>query len=133
MIEHVLTFSVQRRLAVMFLTIAAACVGVWSLSRLPIDAVPDITNNQVQINGIAPALSPGEIEKQVTFPIETALAGTPGLDYTRSFSRNGFSQVTAVFSVSVRSPTPGLGILHRIVSTIILMSVIFDKSFERQI
>lgn len=98
MIERVLAFSVQRRWAVLFLTIAAACVGGWSLSNLSIDAVPDITNNQVQINGIAPALSPVEIEKQVTFPIETALAGTPGLEYTRSFSRNGFSQVTAVFS-----------------------------------
>jgi cobalt-zinc-cadmium resistance protein CzcA len=98
MIERILTFSVRRRWAVMFFTVAAACVGVWSLFRLPIDAVPDITNNQVQINGVAPALSPIEIEKQVTFPIETALAGTPGLDYTRSFSRNGFCQVTAVFS-----------------------------------
>lgn len=98
MIERILTVSVQRRWAVMFFTVAAAFVGVWSLFRLPIDAVPDITNNQVQINGIAPALSPVEVEKQVTFPIETALAGTPGLDYTRSLSRNGFSQVTAVFS-----------------------------------
>jgi heavy metal efflux system protein len=98
MIERILTISVQRRWAVMFLTIAAACIGVWSLSKLPIDAVPDITNNQVQINGSAPALTPIEIEKQVTFPIEMALAGIPGLDYTRSFSRNGFSQVTAVFS-----------------------------------
>ena len=66
--------------------------------QLPIDAVPDVTNVQVQINAIAPALSPIEIEKQVTFPIETALAGTPGLEFTRSFSRNGFAQVTAVFA-----------------------------------
>ena len=62
--------------------------------------MPDITNKQVQINTIAPALSPVEIEKQVTFPIETALAGTPGLESTRSLSRNGFSQVTAVFTES---------------------------------
>ncbi len=60
--------------------------------------MPDITNKQVQINTIAPALSPAEIEKQITFPIETALAGTPGLESTRSLSRNGFSQVTAVFT-----------------------------------
>ena len=60
--------------------------------------MPDITNNQVQINTIAPALSPVEIEKQVTFPIENVLAGTPALEYTRSLSRNGFSQVTAVFT-----------------------------------
>src|SRR5204863_9914349 len=70
----------------------------WSLTKLPIDAVPDITNNQVQINMIAPALSPVEVEKQVTFPIETALAGIPGLEATRSFSRNGFAQITAVFT-----------------------------------
>lgn len=68
------------------------------MTRLPIDAVPDITNKQVQVNTTALALSPLEIEKQVTFRIETALAGIPGLDNTRSISRNGFSQVTAVFS-----------------------------------
>ena len=70
----------------------------WSLIRLPIDAVPDITNKQVQVNTTAFALSPVEIEKQVTFRIETALAGIPGLENTRSISRNGFSQVTAVFT-----------------------------------
>ena len=68
------------------------------MTKLPIDAVPDITNNQAQINTIAPALSPGDIEKQVTYPLETALEGIPGLEYTRSLSRNGFSQITAVFS-----------------------------------
>jgi cobalt-zinc-cadmium resistance protein CzcA len=73
-------------------------LGAWSLTRLPIDAVPDITNKQVQVNTTASALSPAEIEKQVTFRIETALAGIPGLESTRSLSRNGFSQVTAVFS-----------------------------------
>ena len=97
MIERILDFSVRHRWLVLLLTLAAA-FGVWSLTKLPIDAVPDITNNQVQINTVAPALSPVEIEKQVTFPIETALAGIPGLEYTRSLSRNGFSQVTAVFT-----------------------------------
>ena len=82
--------------------LGACALGAWALARLPIDAVPDITNNQVQINTVAPALSPVEIEKQVTFPIETALAGIPGLDYTRSLSRNGFSQVTAVFAENDR-------------------------------
>jgi heavy metal efflux system protein len=96
--EHVLAFSVRRRWLVVLVTLAAAISGAWSLTRLPIDAVPDVTNVQVQINAIAPALSPLEIEKQVTFPIETALAGTPGLESTRSFSRNGFAQVTAVFT-----------------------------------
>ncbi|KAH1711952.1 hypothetical protein KXX25_000413, partial [Aspergillus fumigatus] len=86
------------RWLVLLLTGLAALVGAWALWRLPIDAVPDITNNQVQINIRAPALSPELVEKQVAFPIETALAGIPGLEYTRSLSRNGFAQVTAVFS-----------------------------------
>src|SRR2546430_9059140 len=96
--ERILAFSVRRRWLVLLLTIAAAVSGAWSLTRLPIDAVPDITNVQVQINAFAPAFSPLEIEKQVTFPIETALSGTPGLENTWSFSRNGFAQITAVFS-----------------------------------
>ncbi len=98
MIARLLAFSVHQRWLVVMLTLAAAAYGVYSLDRLPIDAVPDITNNQVQINTIASSLSPGDIEKQITFPIETALAGISGLEYTRSLSRNGFSQVTAVFS-----------------------------------
>jgi heavy metal efflux system protein len=97
MIERILAFSVRRRWLVLLLTVAAATVGAWSLTRLPIDAVPDVTNVQVQINAFAPALSTLEIEKQVMFPIEIALAGTPGLENTWSFSRNGFAQVTAVF------------------------------------
>ncbi len=96
--EQVLAFSVRRRWLVVLATLAVAISGARSLTMLPIDAVPDVTNVQVQINAIAPALSPIEIEKQVTFPIETALAGTPGLESTRSFSRNGFAQVTAVFT-----------------------------------
>lgn len=98
MIARLLSFSVHQRWLVVLLTMAAAGYGIYSLQRLPIDAVPDITNNQVQINTTALSLSPIDIEKQVTFPIETALAGIAGLDYTRSISRNGFSQVTAVFS-----------------------------------
>jgi len=101
MLERVVKFSIQNRWLVVLLTAGAAAVGVFSFGRLPIDAVPDITNNQVQINTLAPALSPEQIEKQVTFPVETALAGIPGLQYTRSLSRNGFSQVTAVFADDV--------------------------------
>src|SRR3546814_7774431 len=97
MIERILTFSVQRRFLVVLLVAAAAAFGVQSLLRLPIDAVPDITNNQIQITTLAPALSPFEIEQQVTFPVETALAGIAGLDSTRSISVNGLSQVTAIF------------------------------------
>ena len=98
MMERILAFSVRRRWLVLLMTLAAAISGAWSLTKLPIDAVPDVTNVQVQINAVAPSLSPIEIEKQVTFPIETALAGTPGLESTRSFSRNGFAQITAVFT-----------------------------------
>ncbi|MGE3537797.1 MAG: efflux RND transporter permease subunit [Candidatus Tectimicrobiota bacterium] len=97
MLERLLRFSIEHRMLLVLLTMAAAGLGVYALQRLPIDAVPDITNKQVQINTEAAALSPVEIEKQVTFPIETALAGMPGLESTRSMSRNGFSQVTAVF------------------------------------
>jgi cobalt-zinc-cadmium resistance protein CzcA len=97
MIARIVTFSVERRWLVLLLTAIAAIAGMLALQRLPIDAVPDITNNQVQINVVAPALSPDQVEKQVAFTIETALAGIPGLEYTRSLSRNGFSQVTAVF------------------------------------
>ena len=96
--EHVLAFAVRRRWLVLLVTLAAVFSGAWSLAKLPIDAVPDVTNVQVQVNAIAPALSPIEMEKQVTVPIETALAGTTGLESTRSFSRNGFAQVTAVFT-----------------------------------
>lgn len=101
MLERILHFSIRNRWLIVLATVVVAAVGAWSLTRLPIDAVPDITNNQVQINTMFPALSPNEIETQVTFPIETSLAGIPGLEYTRSLSRNGFSQVTAVFSDAV--------------------------------
>src|SRR5712671_2901355 len=98
MIERILTVSIRRRWLVLLLTFAAAVSGVWSLTKLPIDAVPDVTNVQVQVNATAPALTPVEIEKQVTVALETALAGIPGLESTRSFSRNGFAQITAVFA-----------------------------------
>jgi len=101
MIKRIISFSVHRRWLVAALTLLACAFGVWSLMRLPIDAVPDVTNVQVQINALAPALTANEIEKQVTFPIETALAGIPGLENTRSLSRNGFAQVTAVFADKV--------------------------------
>jgi cobalt-zinc-cadmium resistance protein CzcA len=98
MIKRILDLSIQHRWIVVLFSLGFVALGVWSLARLPVDAVPDITNKQVQINTTAPALSPVEIEKQVTFRIETALAGIAGLQTTRSLSRNGFSQVTAIFS-----------------------------------
>ena len=100
MIDRIVTWAVDRRWLVLLLTTVAAIIGGISLARLPIDAVPDITNNQVQVNVLAPALSPELIEKQVAFPIETALTGIKGLESTRSLSRNGFVQVTAIFSDS---------------------------------
>lgn len=100
MIGRILSMSVKGRWYVLFITLVIAIYGGWQLSKLPIDAVPDITNKQVQINTVAGALSPIEIEKRVSFPVETALAGIPGLETTRSISRNGFSQVSAIFSES---------------------------------
>ena len=101
MLERILRFSIEHRTIVVLLTVVVALIGLAALTQLPIDAVPDITNNQVQINTVAPALAPVEIEKQVTFVVETALAGIPGLTSTRSLSRNGFSQVTAIFEDNV--------------------------------
>ena len=98
MIERIVDFSVRRRWVVLLVTLVVAVSGFWSLTKLPIDAVPDVTNVQVQVNATAPALTPVEIEKQVTVALETALAGIPGLESTRSFSRNGFAQITAVFA-----------------------------------
>ena len=101
MIDRLLDASVRFRWAVLFITLATVIYGTFQLFRLPIDAVPDITNKQVQINTTAPAYGPLDMERLVTFPVETALAGIPGLESTRSISRNGFSQVTAVFDESV--------------------------------
>lgn len=100
MFERILYEVIQRRVAVIWVTLLMALVGAYSLTLLPIDAVPDITNNQVVINTLCPGLAPEEVEKQVTFPLETALAGIPGLESTRSLSRNEFSQISAVFADS---------------------------------
>ncbi|WP_082701177.1 efflux RND transporter permease subunit [Erythrobacter sp. YT30] len=97
MIGSILDLSVRFRWAVVCIALGVAIWGAFNLARLPIDAVPDITNVQVQINTEAPALSPSQIETQVTFPVETGMAGIEGLEMTRSISRNGFSQVTAIF------------------------------------
>lgn len=97
MLEKIIDIALRRRALVMTLIAAVAALGIYNYQYLPIDAVPDITNVQVQINTEAPGYSPLEAESRVTFPIETALAGMPGLVYTRSVSRYGLSQVTAVF------------------------------------
>jgi len=97
MLERILKLSIQQRWMVLFGVLIMAIVGVWNFNRLPIDAVPDITNVQIQINTDAPGYTPLEVEQRVTFPIETAMAGLPNLDYTRSLSKYGLSQVTVVF------------------------------------
>jgi len=97
MLERLIRFSIRHRWLMLVLTTALIALGIWSYRHLPIDATPDITNVQVQINTQAAGYSPLESEQRVTFPIETAMAGLPKLDYTRSLSRYGLSQVTVVF------------------------------------
>ncbi|GAB1257104.1 CusA/CzcA family heavy metal efflux RND transporter [Aurantivibrio plasticivorans] len=97
MIESILRLAIERRLLLLCFIFVIVGVGVWSYQKLPIDAVPDITNVQVQINTAAPGYSPLESEQRITYPVETALAGLPNLSYTRSLSRYGLSQVTVVF------------------------------------
>ncbi len=97
MISKLIEFSIKHRWFVLVGSLALAGLGVYNYDRLPIDAVPDITNVQIQINTEAPGYSPLESEQRITFPIETAMAGIPDLEYTRSISRYGLSQVTVVF------------------------------------
>jgi len=98
MIDALLRFSIARRWIVLFMVVVVAAAGVWSYQKLPIDAVPDITNVQVQINTQAPGYSPLEVEQRITYLVETAIAGLPKIEYTRSLSRYGLSQVTVVFA-----------------------------------
>ncbi|MEO6519391.1 MAG: CusA/CzcA family heavy metal efflux RND transporter [Pseudoxanthomonas sp.] len=97
MLGAIIGLSIAHRWLMLAMTLALAALGAWSFSKLPIDATPDITNVQVQINTEASGYSPLESEQRVTFPIETAMAGLPGLDYSRSISRYGLSQVTVAF------------------------------------
>lgn len=96
-LEKVLQFSIRQRGFVVGVTVLLAGLGFYNFGRLPIDAVPDVTNVQVQINTVVEGLTPVEIEKRVTYPVETAMAGLPGLESTRSISRYGLSQVTVIF------------------------------------
>jgi cobalt-zinc-cadmium resistance protein CzcA len=97
MIHNILSLSIHKRWLMMLLVLAITGFGLWSYQKLPIDAIPDITNVQVQINTSAPGYSPLEVEQLITYPIEIAMAGLPKLSYTRSISRYGLSQVTVVF------------------------------------
>ena len=98
MLDMILRSSLSGRTLIMVVVLFLCALGAWNFTRLPIDAVPDITNVQVVINTEASGYTPLEVEQRVTFPIETAMAGLPNLEYTRSVSRYGLSQVTIIFS-----------------------------------
>ncbi|WP_066681568.1 efflux RND transporter permease subunit [Sphingomonas sp. CCH9-E2] len=97
MLERIIRLSIRQRWAVLIAAMLLIGIGIYSFGRLKVDAVPDITNVQVQVNTSAPGFSPMEAEQRITYPVETALAGLPGLEFTRSVSRAGLSQVTVVF------------------------------------
>jgi cobalt-zinc-cadmium resistance protein CzcA len=97
MFERIIRFAIHQRWLVLLIVAAMAALGGYSYQKLPIDAVPDITNVQVQVNTAAPGYSPLETEQRVTFPLETVMAGLPNLEQTRSLSRYGLSQITVVF------------------------------------
>ncbi len=97
MLEKLIRFSIQQKWFIVAATVSLIFIGVLSFKRLPIDAVPDITNVQVQINTQAPGFSLFEVEQRITFPLETVLAGLPNLEQTRSLSRYGLSQITVIF------------------------------------
>ncbi len=97
MLERIIQFSIRQRWLILIATLGVAVFGAYNYTRLPIDAVPDITNVQVQVNTEAPGYSPFEAEQRITYLVETAMAGLPRLEETRSISRYGLSQVTIVF------------------------------------
>lgn len=97
MLERIIRVSILQRWAILAMALLLVALGIYSFGQLKIDAVPDITNVQVQVNTPAPGFSPMEAEQRITYPVETALAGLPGLEFTRSVSRAGLSQVTVVF------------------------------------
>jgi len=97
MFERIIRLAIEHRWLVLLAVFGMAGLGIYNYQRLPIDAVPDITNVQVQINTAAPGYSPLEVEQRVTFPVETVMAGLPHLEQTRSLSRYGLSQVSVIF------------------------------------
>ena len=98
MLESILKFAINRSKLIMVLVLVVSGLGIYNFTKLPIDAVPDITNVQVVINTEIAGYTPLEVEQRITYPLETALAGVPNLDYTRSVSRYGLSQVIAIFN-----------------------------------
>ncbi|MDX2426540.1 MAG: CusA/CzcA family heavy metal efflux RND transporter [Cycloclasticus sp.] len=97
MLEYIIRSSIQRRFLVLAVVAALCALGAWNFTKLPIDAVPDITNTQVVINTEAAGYTPLEVEQRVSYPVENAMAGLPNLEHTRSVSRYGLSQVTVIF------------------------------------
>ncbi|HET9466874.1 MAG TPA: CusA/CzcA family heavy metal efflux RND transporter, partial [Vicinamibacterales bacterium] len=97
MLARIVEFSIRQRTTILLATVVLIAFGAWAAVRLPMDAMPDITNIQVQVNTAVPTLAPEEIEQQVTFPLENRLGGLPGVIEFRSLSKNGLSQVTLVF------------------------------------
>ncbi|PKG99554.1 efflux RND transporter permease subunit [Paraglaciecola sp. MB-3u-78] len=97
MLDFILRFAIKRNILIMVLVLGVSALGLWNFTKLPIDAVPDITNVQVMINTDAPGYTPLEVEQRISYPLETALAGLPNLEGTRSVSRYGLSQVIAIF------------------------------------
>ena len=101
MLDSIIKFSIKNKLVIGIMTLLLIIWGVWSATKLPIDAVPDITNNQVQIITVCPTLAAQEVEQLVTFPIEQSIANIPDLEETRSISRFGLSVITVVFKEKV--------------------------------
>ena len=101
MLDTIIKFSIKNKLVIGIMTLVLILWGSWSITKLPIDAVPDITNNQVQIVTVCPTLAGQEVEQLVTFPIEQSIANLPDLEETRSISRFGLSVITVVFDDNV--------------------------------
>src|SRR5512134_3794329 len=97
MLERIVEVAFRNRALIVVVTLVGVVAGIAALVDLPVDAFPDTTPVQVQVNTVASSLSPEEVERQITFPIETAIGGLPGLDNVRSISKFGFSQVVATF------------------------------------
>lgn len=100
-LDKIIKFSIQNKIVIGIMTVLWIIWGVWSATKLPIDAVPDITNNQVQIITVSPTLAGQEVEQLVTFPIEQSIANIPDIEETRSISRFGLSVITVVFKEDV--------------------------------
>ena len=101
MLDKIIRFSIKNKVIIGLMTLVLIIWGTWSATRLPIDAVPDITNNQVQIITVCPTLAGLEVEQLVTFPIEQSIANVPDIQETRSISRFGLSVITVVFKEDV--------------------------------